>query len=100
MKIPTNWEHETILPLVTSCKQAARLVSISVERRLTLREFLSMRVHLWMCKTCTRYKNQIRALRKIFLRHEEVLDNVPASSQECLDLKARDKIKAEILKRA
>jgi len=99
MKMPVNWEQETKLPLITSCKQAARLVSISVERRLTIREFFSMRLHLWMCKTCTRYRNQIRALRKIFLRHEEVLENMPASDGECLDPKAKEKIRAEIQKR-
>ncbi|MBF0122106.1 MAG: hypothetical protein HQL21_01695 [Candidatus Omnitrophica bacterium] len=100
MKIPTNWEHETKLPLVTSCKQAARLVSISVERNLSIREFLSMRIHLWMCKTCTRYRNQMKALRNIFLHHEEVLDNVPASVEECLDQQAKEKIKAKLLKKA
>ena len=99
MMIPSNWEHETKLPLVTSCKQAARLVSISVERSLTIREFLSMRLHLWTCKTCTRYRNQIKALRKIFLHHEEVLDNTAPSDQESLDQKAKEKIRAEIQKR-
>ncbi len=99
MKIPANWEQETKLPLVTSCKQAARLISISVERRLTMREFVSMRVHLWMCKTCTRYRNQIKALRQIFLRHEEVLDNTLPSDHECLDQKTKEKITSEIQKR-
>ena len=99
MMIPANWEHETKLPLVTSCKQAARLVSISVERKLTIRECLSMRLHLWMCKTCTRYRNQITALRHIFIRHSEALENTPASTEEYLDQNVKDKIQAEIQKR-
>lgn len=99
IKIPSNWQQETKLPLVTSCKQAARLVSIYVERPLSLREFFSMRIHLWMCKTCTRYRNQITALRKIFICHEQALENTTASSHECLDPKARERISAEIHKR-
>lgn len=98
MKIPANWEEETKLPLVTSCKQAARLVSISVERRLTWREALSMRIHLGMCKTCTRYRNQIAALRKIFIRHEAMQENIPPSGGECLHPAAKEKIQQEINK--
>lgn len=100
MTIPDNWQEETKLPIVTSCKQAARLVSISVERKLAVREFLSMRIHLLMCKTCTRYNNQIKALRKIFLRHEEILENTPAASRERLDPKVKESIKAELVKRS
>ena len=78
--------------MVTSCKQAARLVSISFERRLTLREWIAMRVHLAMCKTCTFYGRQIRALRSIFIRHEQVLSNIPPSNDEKLSGQAKERI--------
>ena len=94
----SNWEEETKVPLVTSCKQAARLVSLSFERKLTLREFLTMRIHLSMCKTCSFYKRQIGALRKIFIRHEEVLDNTPPSADECLDPRAKQRIREAVNK--
>ncbi|NTV29578.1 MAG: hypothetical protein HGA80_05805 [Candidatus Omnitrophica bacterium] len=89
----TSWEEETKLPLVTSCKQAARLVSISFERRLTLREFITMRIHLLSCKTCNFYRREISALRRLFIKHEELLDNTPPSGDECLDEAARKRIK-------
>lgn len=96
MKTPDNWEDPTDVPLVTSCKQAARLVSISFERRLNLREWLAMRIHLSMCKTCTFYGRQIAALRAIFTRHEEVLDNTAASSDEELTAQAKERIQQQI----
>ena len=96
MKTPDNWEDPTPVPLVTSCKQAARLVSVSFERRLTLREWLSMRVHLMMCRTCTFYSRQIRALRAIFIRHEENLSRTPPSDEEKLTDQARDRIQKTI----
>jgi hypothetical protein len=96
MKTPENWEDPTPVPLVTSCKQAARLVSMSFERRLTLREWLSMRTHLMMCKTCTFYGRQIKALRAIFTRHEDVLSNTPASDDEKLSDHAKQRIKKTI----
>ncbi|MBF0569526.1 MAG: zf-HC2 domain-containing protein [Candidatus Omnitrophica bacterium] len=96
MKTPSNWEEETSVPLVTSCKQAARLVSLFCERRLSLRELLSMRIHLFMCKTCARYRRQISALRQIFIRHQEVLENTPPSDSEKLSDSARQKIKVRL----
>lgn len=96
MKTPDNWEEPTPVPLVTSCKQAARLVSVSFERKLTLREWLSMRLHLMMCKTCTFYGRQIKALRAIFIRHEQVLSNTPASDDEKLTDQAKERIKKTI----
>ncbi|MBF0619288.1 MAG: zf-HC2 domain-containing protein [Candidatus Omnitrophica bacterium] len=93
----SNWETETKLPLVTSCKQAARLFSLSLERKLTIREYIVMRVHLFMCKTCTFYGNQVKALRAIFIRHEEVLSNTPVSSDDQLSDKAKMKIKKSLM---
>ena len=93
MNVPKNWEQPALLPLLTSCKQAARLVSVSFERKLAWREWLTMRLHLMMCKTCTFYGRQIRALRMIFRRHEEILSNTAASSGEKLTEQAKQRIK-------
>lgn len=93
MKPISNWEQETKLPLITSCKQAARLISLSFERNLTFRESIAMHIHLSMCKTCTFYKRQIAALRKIFVCHEEVLAHTTPSEDECLDLQTKQKMK-------
>ncbi|MBF0331301.1 MAG: zf-HC2 domain-containing protein [Candidatus Omnitrophica bacterium] len=93
MTTPDNWEQPTDLPLTTSCKQAARLVSISFERKLTWREYTTMRIHLMMCKTCTFYGRQIKALRAIFTRHEEVLNNTPCTCDEQLAADAKQRMK-------
>ena len=92
----SNWEEEAKFPLITSCKQAAQLVNVAMERRLTLREFVTMRVHLFMCKTCSFYRRQINALRRIFLCHEEALENIPPSDDEKLSESAKARINCEI----
>jgi hypothetical protein len=93
MNIPQDWQEPTRLPILTSCKQAARLVSISAERRLFFREWITMRVHLMMCKTCTFYGRQIKSLRSIFKRHEEILVNTSASDDEKLSAQAKERIR-------
>ena len=47
-----------------TCKQASRLVSEAQERRLSLRERMSLRWHLWMCANCRRFERQLLGLRK------------------------------------
>ena len=98
MTTPDNWEDGTCVPIVTSCKQAARLVSISFERKLTLREYLVMRLHLLMCKTCTFYGRQIKALRGIFKRHEEALEHTSCSSDEKMSAQAKQHLKDLMLR--
>ncbi|MBF0387079.1 MAG: zf-HC2 domain-containing protein [Candidatus Omnitrophica bacterium] len=93
-----NWEKTEKTPLITSCKQAARLVSVSIERPLSLRENITMRIHLWMCRTCTLYRRQISLLRKAFVRHEEVLALTPPSEGESLDAQSKKRIQDAIVK--
>jgi hypothetical protein len=78
--------------IVVSCKKAAALISLSFERRLTLAEYVLLQIHLWSCRTCMLYKHQIAALRQIFLRHEELLQNTPADEQETLPENTKEKI--------
>jgi hypothetical protein len=50
---------------VLSCRDATRLYSESLDRRLPLNARLGMRVHLIMCAPCARFSRQIRLLRAI-----------------------------------
>lgn len=48
-----------------SCKDATRLCSDALERELSLRERLSLRMHLAMCAGCTRFEAQLATLRAL-----------------------------------
>ena len=92
MKTFLDLEKPSESPLRLSCKQAALLVSLSFERRLSFREFVSMRLHLVWCRTCTFYGRQIKALRAIFIRHEEFLHGTPPAFDEKLTDTAKKRI--------
>ncbi len=47
-----------------SCKEATRLASLQLERQLTLRERLALRMHLAICVGCRRMERQFRFLRQ------------------------------------
>jgi transcriptional regulator with XRE-family HTH domain len=47
-----------------SCKQASRLLSQSLDRRLTWRERTALRLHLTICDVCRRFGRQLLLLRQ------------------------------------
>ncbi len=46
-----------------NCRETSRLVSETLDHDLPLRDRISMRLHLMMCKFCRRYFSQIRFMR-------------------------------------
>lgn len=48
--------------MMLSCKQVTRLLSEQQERKLTFSETMQLRMHLWICKPCKRFKQQIQQL--------------------------------------
>ena len=49
--------------LSPSCKQASRLQSESQDRPLTFFESFGLRIHLFLCKWCRRYGEQLKFLQ-------------------------------------
>ncbi|GMQ79817.1 MAG: hypothetical protein BMS9Abin03_257 [Thermodesulfobacteriota bacterium] len=47
-----------------NCKKVTHLVSESLDRKLYLYQRMGMRIHLMMCKFCSRYQEQLLFLRK------------------------------------
>ena len=48
-----------------SCKEATRMCSEALDRPLSLRERLTLRMHLMMCSGCTNYHEHMTWLRRI-----------------------------------
>jgi hypothetical protein len=47
-----------------SCREATRLVSQGLDRRLGLGERVALRLHLALCDGCTHFKRQMDFLRR------------------------------------
>ena len=75
-----------------SCSEVTQLVSESLDRELSFRQRMSTKMHLMMCKLCSRYNKQLAGLREAVRLHsasEEDIDIYPAS----LPSEARERIK-------
>ncbi len=73
-----------------SCKDISRLVSESMERRLSWRKRAGIRFHLLMCRHCSRYQKQLILLQKLLRTQSESLT---VSSQAKLNDKAKEKLR-------
>jgi hypothetical protein len=51
-----------------SCKEASQLISEGQDRKLSLRERLGLRLHLWMCDSCRLFEQQLGFLRQTLRR--------------------------------
>lgn len=78
-----------------SCKETMRLVSMSLDRRLSWPEWLGMRMHLSMCRFCARVHRQMRFLRAAARRFQEGL---PEIDDLRLSPAARQRIRAALFK--
>ena len=58
-----------------SCKQASQLVSQSLDRKLNMRERFALKLHLFICKYCLRFSQQLAAIRVALLRNTQAIEN-------------------------
>ena len=57
--------------LKLSCKEASRLISQSMDLKLTLTQRAALRVHLSACEACTRFGAQLQHLRSAMRKYRE-----------------------------
>lgn len=55
--------------LTPTCEVVTHKLSESMEHKLPLRERLQVGLHLMGCKFCTRYRDQLLAIRKILEKY-------------------------------
>lgn len=54
--------------MMLSCKEATRLVSEGLDRRLSFGQRVALRLHLAICDGCTNFNRQLRFLRRAVAR--------------------------------
>ena len=77
-----------------TCKDVTQMVSVSMEERLPLRQRIDLKLHLWICLACTRYRKQLQWIRETIRRHESELQQ---STEPTLSHQARERIKRSLL---
>jgi Putative zinc-finger len=83
-----NMAAWTYLP---PCKEIAKIISASLDRKLTFRERLILKLHLAACEPCVRYMDQSHFLSNAVHQIEDELKSDLYSGR--LSDEARDRIK-------
>ena len=79
----SHWMH--------NCKEVTRMVSESMDRKLPLHQRMGIRVHLLMCKFCSRYRKQLLILREAMRLQEKYVEDTKPSPT--LRPEARERIR-------
>ncbi|GAB4362270.1 MAG: hypothetical protein Kow00128_01880 [Deltaproteobacteria bacterium] len=82
--------------MILSCRDVTRLISDSMDRSLPLRKRLGVRLHLMLCRFCSRYERQLRLIRDTVRRIAASPDDPPAIPPETLSPEARERIRKSL----
>jgi len=65
-----------------SCKEASRISSDALDRKLTWSEWFNMKLHLSMCGMCRNYTQNIRFIDTVVKRRRKTLEKNELSNQQ------------------
>ena len=76
---------------LSKCREITPIIGESLDRKLTLREVLSMRLHLITCRACRNYLSNIKFIREVFEQDESPTDLSASLTDE-----ARERMKKSL----
>ena len=78
--------------LTLGCEAASELSSRELDESLLFLDRAALSCHVLVCKSCRRFRIQIRLIRKAIRRREQVLNEM-RSTEDCLSDEARKRIR-------
>ncbi len=85
-----------LLRRLPTCKQMAPVMSESLERPLSLRERVTLKLHLWVCVWCVWYLEQLRTMRVALRTRGAQNETDEVDSAVKLSEEARERIRRAI----
>jgi hypothetical protein len=79
-----------------SCKEVSHLVSESLDRKLPLWQRIQVRLHLLMCRFCSRFRKQTLFLRDAARHYLMAVEETETGPGTALSPEVRDRIKRSL----
>jgi hypothetical protein len=79
-----------------ACKDVTELISRSMDTSLPIGERIGVRIHLLMCKFCTRYERQLLLIRETLRRLVSAEGHDEEVGEGKLSEEARERIKKSL----
>lgn len=84
------------LILTLRCAESTRLISQSLDGRLSRSERIAVRLHAFICRSCRRFTQQTMLLRDLLRQRESADPVVAGSSDAALSPEARARIRENL----
>jgi hypothetical protein len=85
-----------LLRRLPACKQTVEILSQSMERPLTVRERVLLKLHVWVCMWCQWYVEHLHIMRDTLRVQENENDGVEVSTTTRLSDEARERIRRSL----
>ncbi len=85
-----------LLHRLPTCKDTTAVISQSFERRLSLRERVTLKMHLWICIWCQWYFEHLQVMRQTIQAKAAETTESGAASEPRLSPEARERIKRRL----
>jgi hypothetical protein len=82
-----------------SCRDVTQLISESMDTSLPIGKRIGMRLHLLMCKFCTRYERQLLLIRETVRRIAATEEKPVEPPGETLSEEAKERIRISLRNR-
>ncbi len=81
--------------LTPGCEVITEKISQSLDKKLSFKEKLQIKIHLFYCEFCLRYQKQILAMRKLVQKSDALLEEITLNHAQKERLKKNLKKKLE-----
>lgn len=85
-----------LLRRLPTCKQIVKVISESMERRLSLWERITVKLHLWICLWCVWYLENLQLMRDTIRTKASQEPNLDSSALPPLSPEARERMKLRL----
>ena len=80
-----------------SCKEVTCMISDSLDRQLPRRQRIALKMHMFMCKFCSRARQQMLFITKAIHHHLLEIENFESASDIFLSQEASERIKRHLI---
>lgn len=85
-----------LLRRLPTCKETVKVISESMERRLSLWERITVKLHLWICLWCVWYLEHLQLMRDTIRSKAAQEPNLDSSALPPLSAEARERLKLRL----
>jgi len=91
-----NSIRDWLLRKLPSCRHAVEKMSQSMDSKLTMRESIDLKLHLWICAWCQRYMEQLNTIREAARVKSTESPDLQTTPTPALSNEARERIRRKL----